>query len=84
MQSGLNSSTEPRNSSSIEASPSGLRTLDVVGHPAGPDDIADAEGHLASAYGAVGRTLVLIRPDGYVALALREASVSARGRTTAV
>jgi 2-polyprenyl-6-methoxyphenol hydroxylase-like FAD-dependent oxidoreductase len=50
------------------ASPFDLRTLHVVGHPIGPDDIADTEGHLASAYGAADRTLVLIRPDGHVAL----------------
>jgi 2-polyprenyl-6-methoxyphenol hydroxylase-like FAD-dependent oxidoreductase len=52
----------------VEASPSGLRTLHVVGQPAGPGDIADPEGQLASAYGATGRTLALIRPDGYLAL----------------
>jgi len=46
----------------------GLRTLHVVAQPAGPSDIADTAGHLASAYGATDRTLVLIRPDGYVAL----------------
>jgi 2-polyprenyl-6-methoxyphenol hydroxylase-like FAD-dependent oxidoreductase len=45
-----------------------LRTLHVVGRPTGPGDIADTEGHLADAYGAADRTLVLIRPDGYVAL----------------
>ncbi len=52
----------------VEATPSDLRTLHVVGQPTGPDDIADCEGHLASAYGAAERTLVLIRPDGYIAL----------------
>jgi hypothetical protein len=56
---------------------SGLRTLHVVGHPIGPDDIADSEGHLASAYGATDRTLVLIRPDGYVALMSDAGDVSA-------
>ena len=45
-----------------------LRTLHVVGRPTGPDDIADADGHLAGAYGATDHTLVLIRPDGHVAL----------------
>ena len=44
------------------------RTLRVVGRPTGPDDVADTAGHLAGAYGAGERTLVLIRPDGYVAL----------------
>ncbi|WP_432840915.1 FAD-dependent oxidoreductase [Dactylosporangium sp. CA-092794] len=52
----------------VEAAPAGLRTLHVVGQPAGPDDIADTAGHLARAYGAAERTLVLIRPDGYVGL----------------
>jgi hypothetical protein len=61
----------------VEASPSGLRTLHVVGRPTGPDDIADAEGHLARAYGAADRTLVLIRPDGHVALISDAGEVSA-------
>ena len=60
----------------IEA-PSGLRVLHVVGRPAGPDEIADTGGHLAAAYGAAGRTLVLIRPDGYVALISDAGDVSA-------
>jgi hypothetical protein len=48
--------------------PSGVRSLHVVEHPIRPDDIADPEGHLASAYGVTDRTLVLIRPDGYIGL----------------
>jgi 2-polyprenyl-6-methoxyphenol hydroxylase-like FAD-dependent oxidoreductase len=52
----------------VEASLSGLRTLHVVDEPTDPGDIADSEGHLASAYGATDRTLVLIRPDGHVGL----------------
>ena len=52
----------------IKASPFGLRTLHVVRQPAGPDDIADRDGYLTSAYGATDRTLVLIRPDGYIGL----------------
>ena len=60
-----------------EASPSGLRTLHVVGRPTGPGDIADAEGHLAGAYGAADHTLVLIRPDGHVALISDAGDVSA-------
>ena len=59
------------------ASPFDLRTLHVVGQPAGPDDIADTDGHLASAYGAADRTLVLIRPDGYIALISDAGDVSA-------
>ena len=61
----------------VEASPSGLRTVHVVGQPAGPGHIADTEGQLASAYGAAERTLVLIRPDGYVALISDAGDVSA-------
>jgi hypothetical protein len=52
----------------VEASPADLRRFHVVGQPTGPDDIADTEGQLADAYGAADRTLVLIRPDGYIAL----------------
>ena len=52
----------------LKASPSNLRALRVVGQPAGPGDLADSAGHLARAYGATERTLVLIRPDGYVGL----------------
>jgi 2-polyprenyl-6-methoxyphenol hydroxylase-like FAD-dependent oxidoreductase len=59
------------------AFPSGLRTFHVVGQPAGPGDIADTDGYLASAYGAAGRTLVLIRPDGYIALISDAGDVSA-------
>ena len=52
----------------VEASASDLRTLHVVAQPGVPDDLTDAEGQLARAYGATDCTLVLIRPDGYVAL----------------
>jgi 2-polyprenyl-6-methoxyphenol hydroxylase-like FAD-dependent oxidoreductase len=52
----------------IETSTADLRTIHVVAQPTGPDDVADTEGHLADACGATDRTLVLIRPDGYVAL----------------
>ncbi len=45
-----------------------LRTLQVVEQPAAPGDLADTEGHLARAYAATDRTLVLIRPDGYLGL----------------
>lgn len=62
----------------LDAAPSALRTLHVVGQPAGSNDIADTDGHLASAYGAADRTLVLIRPDGYIAL------ISDAGDVTAV
>jgi len=61
----------------IEASPTEIRTLHVVGQPTGPDDITDSEGYLANAYCATDRTLVLIRPDGYVALISDAGDVSA-------
>jgi len=48
--------------------PGGLRMFHVVGQAAGPGDIVDAQGHLAGAYAATDRTLVLIRPDGYIAM----------------
>jgi 2-polyprenyl-6-methoxyphenol hydroxylase-like FAD-dependent oxidoreductase len=51
-----------------ESSPFELRTLRVVAQPTRRGDIADSEGHLASSYSATDRSLVLIRPDGYVAL----------------
>jgi len=45
-----------------------LRVLRVVQQAIGPGDIVDSGGHLARAYGASERSLVLIRPDGYIAL----------------
>jgi 2-polyprenyl-6-methoxyphenol hydroxylase-like FAD-dependent oxidoreductase len=50
------------------APPFDLATLHVVEQPASPDELGDTEGHLVRAYGASDRTLVLIRPDGYIAL----------------
>jgi 2-polyprenyl-6-methoxyphenol hydroxylase-like FAD-dependent oxidoreductase len=61
----------------VDASPFDLRTIHVVVQPTGPDDIADAGGQLAGAYGAGERTLVLIRPDGYVGLISDTGDVSA-------
>ena len=46
----------------------GVRVLRVVERPTGPDDIADTGGHLARSYGSSGHTLVLLRPDGHIAL----------------
>jgi hypothetical protein len=60
-----------------EALPPGLRTLHVTGQPAGTGDIADNDGNLASAYSANDRTLVLIRPDGYIGLISDAGDVSA-------
>ncbi|MFF1822297.1 FAD-dependent oxidoreductase [Kribbella sp. NPDC058245] len=45
----------------------GIRTLQVVDEPVEPGDVVDSGGHLADAYGAGEHTLVLIRPDGYIA-----------------
>jgi hypothetical protein len=61
----------------VDASPFDLRTIHVVVQPTGPDDIADAGGQLAGASGAGERTLVLIRPDGYVGLISDTGDVSA-------
>lgn len=55
----------------------GLTTVHVVEEPAGLGDIADPEGHLADAYDAGAHTLVLIRPDGYIALISDVGDVSA-------
>lgn len=63
--------------SAVAGSPASLRSLHVVGRPTGPDDLADTEGQLARAYGATDGTLVLIRPDGYVAMISDAGDVSA-------
>lgn len=55
----------------------GVKILRIVGQAVGPDDLVDTEGHLARAYGAGERTLVLIRPDGYIALISDAGEVSA-------
>ncbi len=46
----------------------GLTTLRVRDRAEGPGETVDTDGQLTRAYGATDRTLVLIRPDGYVAL----------------
>ncbi|MGW7534452.1 FAD-dependent oxidoreductase [Amycolatopsis sp. NPDC054798] len=45
-----------------------VRTFHVVARPSADDEVADSAGHLARAYSATDRTLVLLRPDGYVGL----------------
>ena len=62
----------------IESVPFELRVLRVVKHPTGPHELADPWGHLARAYGAKERSLVLVRPDGYVGL------ISDAGHTSTV
>ncbi|UKD51395.1 FAD-dependent oxidoreductase [Amycolatopsis sp. FU40] len=47
---------------------SSVRTFHVVPEPAAADEIADSSGHLTRAYSPADRTLVLLRPDGYVGL----------------
>lgn len=48
--------------------PSNTRVFHIVEHLTGPDDIVDKDGHLARAYDACEHSLVLIRPDGYIAM----------------
>jgi 2-polyprenyl-6-methoxyphenol hydroxylase-like FAD-dependent oxidoreductase len=60
-----------------ESSPLELRALRVVAQPTCPGDVADTQGHLARSYAATDRTLVLIRPDGYIALISDAGDVSA-------
>ena len=65
---------------SVEAPRLGLQILRVVGKPAGPGEISDAAGHLARAYGPTDRTLLLIRPDGYVGMISDSGDASAVSR----
>ncbi|MFK0170599.1 FAD-dependent oxidoreductase [Streptomyces sp. NPDC090306] len=61
--------SDPDTASVRETSSSApLTTLRVVEHPSAPGELADSEHHLADAYNAGDRTLVLIRPDGQVGL----------------
>ena len=55
----------------------GVRTLHVVAQPNRPGDVCDPKGNLARAYDPGARTLVLIRPDGYVALISDAGDISA-------
>ncbi|NYF91562.1 hypothetical protein RBB79_18085 [Tunturiibacter empetritectus] len=64
-------------SGAVESSPFDLKNFHVVGQPIGSDDIVDSEGHLASAYCAADRTLVLVRPGGYMALISDAGDISA-------
>ncbi len=61
---------------SVRTSPTRLKILQVVRHRR-PGDLADSRGYLANAYGASQRTLMLIRPNGYVALISDAGDVSA-------
>jgi 2-polyprenyl-6-methoxyphenol hydroxylase-like FAD-dependent oxidoreductase len=61
----------------IDGSPFDVRTLRVVDRPVGPGDVVDTAGHLAGIYGATDDTLVLIRPDGYLAVISDAGDVSA-------
>jgi 2-polyprenyl-6-methoxyphenol hydroxylase-like FAD-dependent oxidoreductase len=61
----------------VPALDDGPQTFQIVGSPTGPGEIADTDGQLARAYGATDHTLVLIRPDGYIALISDAGDVSA-------
>ena len=61
----------------VDLSPRNLRSLHVVKQPAKSDELADGQGHLSRSYGATDRTLVLIRPDGYVGAISDAGDVSA-------
>ncbi|WP_317891003.1 FAD-dependent monooxygenase [Granulicella arctica] len=52
----------------VEALPSNLKILNVRQQLEAPEDLRDSQGDLSRAYGATTRSLVLIRPDGYIAL----------------
>ncbi len=52
----------------VEALPSNLKILNVRQQLEAREDLLDSAGHLFCAYGATTRSLVLIRPDGYIAL----------------
>lgn len=58
----------PRPIAAIKTGAFELRSFNVVEHPRQSDEVADREGRLRALYGAGDQTLVLIRPDGYVAL----------------
>lgn len=50
------------------AGSAGLDIVRVVDSPRRPGDVVDSAGHAARAYGVTGKSLVLVRPDGYIAL----------------
>ncbi|GIL31829.1 FAD-dependent oxidoreductase [Actinocatenispora comari] len=48
-----------------------------IGAPGSGADLVDVDGHARTAYGVTGDTLVLVRPDGYLALRAPGASTTA-------
>lgn len=52
----------------VDAPDSQIKMLHIVKRPTQHGEIADAGGILARVYAATSRSLVLIRPDGYIAL----------------
>ena len=68
----------------VESSLFDLRILRVVQQPLHPCDLADTDGQLANVYGAMAHTLILIRPDGYIALISDLGDVSAVNEYLAV
>lgn len=53
---------------SVRDDTDGVRTLRVRDRAEGPDDVVDTGGQLVQTYADTGRTLLLIRPDGYIGL----------------
>lgn len=60
----------------LEALPSSVKVLNVRQQLQAPEDLLDSAGHLSRAYGATTRSLVLIRPDGYIGLISDKGKVS--------
>lgn len=67
----------PRLKETFDSRPFDLRTLHIVAWPRLSDEVADQEGQLAKLFGATDRTLLLVRPDGYVAVISDTGDVSA-------
>ncbi|HWT95184.1 MAG TPA: FAD-dependent monooxygenase, partial [Solirubrobacteraceae bacterium] len=66
---------DPDGASALRARP-GLRVVEVLRRPPAPDDLrrdvlADRDGLIHDRFGAAAGDLVLVRPDGYVALRTR-------------
>jgi len=65
---------------SAETVPAEVRVLSVVRNLKGRNEIVDSEGLLTRAYDPSDRTLVLIRPDGYIAMITDAGDLSAVSR----
>lgn len=67
----------PRLDTALDTTPFQLRVFNVVEKPVHSDEIAEPDGQLTRQFGATDRTLLLIRPDGYVAVISDAGEVSA-------